>query len=459
MVRSDPVNALRHVINAIDASDLLTPLGHISQSSRPADASDFLHMLLSSYSEFHATAKAFSNAEKRVCEIMRLEGLFDGLMWRKLIRTKVLDSFQLVQLHDLHTRVHFATNYLPDLIALTESRDQPLMRVDEDKTVLALGVRQLDAQQGVDTSQLAHALHGIEMVYVACCIMNKIGPGHLTVQSWRGHPVPMFSILVEQLVRGSVDKVLVGLQDVVLNYQGHRSRTSLTDTLIGSKVFDQLEAIAESKVIDRESYDSAADMLLEGCLELLSASVVPPGLPPSVHGKLDTISVVADHELRAHLDDVDLMDAPESDDASETGEDLDGDDEALEAPSNVVMLKGPEFKHDVQDGADEQGALNDDGYDEYDDDYDDRQDDGYDESEEDEESPGDFPAVAYATPEDSRYDDEYDDDALQIDVEMDGQPIEVEDDAAIPELPYVEPELVTNKAFKRALKDLRKRRR
>ncbi|MEM6986937.1 MAG: hypothetical protein AAF499_10390, partial [Pseudomonadota bacterium] len=63
------------------------------------------------------------------------------------------------------------------------------------------------------------------------------------------------------------------------------------------------------------------------------------------------------------------------------------------------------------------------------------------------------------------YEDGFHDDELQIVVEMDGEPVHYDADDELdappeedlPEpLPAVEPEIVTNKAFKRALKDLRK---
>ncbi len=440
-MQPDPISALRKVINAVEESDLLTPLSHINQATRPEDASDFVPLLLSSFGEFRGSAREFSAQEKRVCEIMKLGTLFHDPLWQGLVRAREIAPDQLVQLHDLHTRIHFAINYAPGLLALSEDRDASFKRVPDDKSVLALGIRPLDAAQGVDTSQLSHALHGIEMVYVACCAMNALDPGQIVVQNWRGQPLPMFSVLVDKAVRGSIDNVLTAMIEVVSEHQGHRSRNSLTDSIIASTVFRQLDAVSEAGVLDARAHDETAELLLDGCLELLSASVIPPGMPLATQAKLDTLAVIAEHEMREHLQGA----GPAAETPTEGAE---------EPRGNVVPLIGSD-SNSAYDSADEY-ADSDDEYEEYEDDhYGDEPDLGHE-------------SGRYASVDDERHHDDFDDDpenALQIVVEMDGEPVEYETEAEAhepepaPDVEYVEPEVVTNKAFKRALKDLRKGRR
>ncbi|MEM7375949.1 MAG: hypothetical protein AAF460_00455 [Pseudomonadota bacterium] len=439
MARPDPINALRHVADTVAVADLLTPLSHINQASRPEDAIDFVPILLSSYGEFHSAAKQFNRAEKQVCEVMKLHGLFDEALWRGLINARALSAEQLISLHELHGRVHFAVNYVPDLVALSDNQSAAFTSLPEGKSVLALGVRPFEAADGVDTSQLTHALHGLELLYVASCAMSSVEPQQLVVQNWRGHPMPMISILIDQDVRPALDRILTGLAKLIGEHAGALARHSLTDILFDSDMFLQLDAVAEVGVLDADAHEDTANLLLDGCLEMLSAGVIPPGLPASAQNKLDGIAVVAEHELREHTQGV--HDAEPSDETAE------GESADAELAATAVGVAGAH-------------AINDDGVGDLprsDDEFADA--DAHDDYDDDDRHQG-AEIVPFTSTND--YDDE---DDLQIVVEMDGEPMgdDIDDDdlGPAPEempdpVPMVEPEIVTNKAFKRALKDLKK---
>ncbi|MEM9604496.1 MAG: hypothetical protein AAGA11_16645 [Pseudomonadota bacterium] len=441
MARPDPINALRHVADTVAGADLLTPLSHINQASRPEDAVDFVPILLSSYGEFHSAAKQFNRAEKQVCEVMKLHGLFDEALWRGLINARSLSAEQLISLHELHGRVHFAVNYVPDLVALSDSQSAAFSTLPEGKSVLALGVRPFEAADGVDTSQLTHALHGLELLYVASCAMSSMEPQQLVVQNWRGHPMPMISILIDKEARPALDRILTGLARLVGEHAGALARHSLTDILLDSDMFLQLDAVAEAGVLDADGHEDTANLLLDGCLEMLSAGVIPPGLPAAAQTRLDGIAVVAEHELREHTQGVHDA-APADDTADDPSEDA-----AIGA--TAVGVAGAHAINDdgVADQDSVDGVVDGDA-------YDDHEDDPIDDAHRGAE------IVPFSTTND--YDDE---DDLQIVVEMDGEPmgddIDDEDLGTEPEdmpepMPMVEPEIVTNKAFKRALKDLKK---
>lgn len=432
MSRPDPINALRRVSDAVDSSDLLTPLSHISQAARPSDALDFVPILMSSYGEFHAAAKHFGSTERKVCDLLNLGSLFDENLWGGLLGTPELSSTQLGALHELHGRVHFATNYIPDLASLSEDTHASYSLVPVDQTVLALGLRPIESSKGVDTSQLGLALHGLEMLYVASCTIAGVQTSHLIVQNWRGQPMPMISVMIDKDARVTMDRVLGGLTKLLGDRAGARSGHALTDILLDADIFRQLDAEVASGALDQATFDEAGGMLIDGCLELLAAGVIPPGLTPSLHATLDDVAVQAEHELREHAQSIE--------------EHYEEDVEPDEREAEQVRLVG----HEDREG---HGA--------------------YDVDEEEYVGAEVVPLV----PVDERDYDEHDEEDLQIVVEMDGEMVDYDEDrheddehivdeaddpeqdpadpAAEP-VDMIEPEIVTNKAFKRALKDLRK---
>lgn len=298
MARSDHTLALRRVANSIGDADLLTPLSYIDRVSRPRDAVDFLPMLLNSVALFHTAARQFGVAEKQVCKVMKLHALFDQGLWRELVDTSALEARQLRTLRDLHGRVYFLANYVHDLVALTNSQHIAPELAPAGKSVLALAIKPFGGSADIETTQLIRALHGLELIHCACCKIIPTEPTPILLRDWRARPTPVVSVLLDAPSRSAIDQVNRGLSAVIAECAEPELAHSLAGCILASGLFAGVGTAGETGAIDAGAYDGIARMLLDGCLEMLSAGVIPPEMPIDAQARLEGIAAIAARELR-----------------------------------------------------------------------------------------------------------------------------------------------------------------
>ena len=271
---------------------------------------------------FFSVASRFGDTERELSRIFDLSLLENSEFW-ELVLGGEADAPTV----GIYNNLRFATEHLPQFIAMLEQRSSTL----GDTTFPGMGLLSvLVVEEGDGFSRprrISELLEGVSDLYEACAVVNNASPDDLVVLSCDSGSDKSFDFMGAASIIESVKEVLLNLWDKVVFFREIQTSNRLELIAKALPIIDQIGNLEVEKKLSPEQAELLRRKVADGAGKFLRAGATIPEM-----------AAVSSHDPRQ------LM-APEMKQLAAPAEDGESDDARNTRPSglDVGSLTGEEL--------------------------------------------------------------------------------------------------------------------
>ena len=257
LLRSTQIQqAISHFRTALIRNEKSTAIDHLNAASQ---------QLMAGYAHFGA-------AEKKVCGFMHLENLGSDKYWSEILSISHGLEQTRAEVVQLYSRVMFAANHLPGLVALLDTENGKDKALPRGRAYLE--IRLLDAgEKASDLDRISRTIDGIDMVYSACVSLAKKPAVNLSLVSVTGDIGRHLVFEGDQDGVNAVRAVIESIADEVADLRDTDSFDP--DSLVSDlPVFDDLATLQKLGTFRSPEVAQISESLHEGCLLIMESGVL-----------------------------------------------------------------------------------------------------------------------------------------------------------------------------------------
>lgn len=215
-----------------------------------------------------------SELERRVAERLHLDSLADPDYWDKVILATDGQTGNKAELVRLASRVMFASNNLPGLLALLEQTenapaDQPALAASEAPLIIRLVE---GGERASDPDRIARAIDGVDMLYSACASLAQGARAAFRLEKIDGTVTRDLHFAGDKDAIAAVVAVLDSVR-TALGELNSSAQPDVEEAIRSLPVFEELESLSDQGAVSPSDIKDIAETLYQGAMLVVESGV------------------------------------------------------------------------------------------------------------------------------------------------------------------------------------------
>lgn len=276
MRRSEIIEGIQQVINAIDESNILESFQGILASNEKK--SDVTRTAMQSIRNYFIKAQNFNSSARHIVSILDLEILENSNFWVLLAGANAAPSA-----HKIYQTVLFAKEYLPKIIQLLNreysntvtGNTEPIISNGKEMKVLSVTIFESNNRFS-SPQRLVNVLESVNTFYTVCAYIHEESPDTLSVVGCDSGSDKSFDFLGVAKVIECVTQLIENLWDRVIYYREKQLDVRLDLINKSLPIYEKLSELETGKKIEPELAERLRRNIFDGVNKFVESGASIP---------------------------------------------------------------------------------------------------------------------------------------------------------------------------------------